>query len=105
MSLPTFETLEVTDFGNGILEIAFNRPKVFNAFIPQSYDVSYFLLGDSKQELIRSLSKGLARCTAVGEPRSRARQSGGVHGSGQILHIGSTTRTTRPFRSRSSRVG
>ncbi|KAJ3195511.1 Enoyl-CoA delta isomerase 2, mitochondrial, partial [Dinochytrium kinnereticum] len=34
----SFKTIEVLDLGNGVREIAFNRPEKFNAFSPQLYD-------------------------------------------------------------------
>lgn len=38
-AVPNYETLEVTLFDNGVVEIAHNRPKRYNALSPQSYRV------------------------------------------------------------------
>ncbi|KAG1514633.1 hypothetical protein G6F52_009873 [Rhizopus delemar] len=37
MSVPKLETVVITLFKNGVAEIAFNRPKRYNALSPQSY--------------------------------------------------------------------
>ncbi|KAG0935790.1 hypothetical protein G6F32_010299 [Rhizopus arrhizus] len=37
MSVPKLETVAITLFKNGVAEIAFNRPKRYNALSPQSY--------------------------------------------------------------------
>jgi peroxisomal 3,2-trans-enoyl-CoA isomerase len=39
MSVPKLETVAITLFKNGVAEIAFNRPKRYNALSPQSYKV------------------------------------------------------------------
>ncbi|KAG2222157.1 hypothetical protein INT45_007174 [Circinella minor] len=38
MSVPKFDTLEITVSRNGVCEIAFNRPKVLNAFNADAYE-------------------------------------------------------------------
>ncbi|KAI8145272.1 ClpP/crotonase-like domain-containing protein [Fennellomyces sp. T-0311] len=37
MSVPKFETLEITVFPSGVTEMAFNRPQVYNAFSAEAY--------------------------------------------------------------------
>ncbi|KAG2219074.1 hypothetical protein INT45_000357 [Circinella minor] len=37
MSIPKFDNLEITTFPSGVCEIAFNRPKVLNAFSAELY--------------------------------------------------------------------
>lgn len=44
MSAPKFDNLEITTFPSGVCEIAFNRPKVLNAFSAELYKVSYCIL-------------------------------------------------------------
>lgn len=39
MSTPKFENLEITVFPNGVTEIAFNRPEVYNALSGELYKV------------------------------------------------------------------
>ena len=41
MSIPKFDTLEITVFLNGVCEIAFNRPQVLNAFNGDAYEVNF----------------------------------------------------------------
>lgn len=40
MAPPSFDTLEINVFPSGVTEIAFNRPKILNAFSPEAYQVN-----------------------------------------------------------------
>ena len=44
MSAPKFDNLEITIFSSGVCEVAFNRPKVLNAFSAELYKVNHFIL-------------------------------------------------------------
>lgn len=39
IDVPKLETIEITLFDTGVVEIAHNRPKRYNALSPQSYKV------------------------------------------------------------------